>query len=160
MRFFSIRPWRPAIRLWAMSLFFVAAVLALSRAGSCDPIHSAAEKGDLAKVKALIAQDPSLASSKDKTGATPLHLAAKENHKDVAEFLLASGADVNAQDKYGFTPLDLALSSYHYIDVVTLLLDKGANVNARSFQGLDALMEAAMRGQKDAAAMLLAKALT
>jgi ankyrin repeat protein len=145
-------------RLCFFKGLFLFAVLSWSSLAFGDPIHSAAEKGDLTKVKALIAQDPSLVSSKDKMGMTPLHMAARNDHKDVAEFLLASGADVNAKDSNGaFTPLDLALSSYHYMDVVTLLIDKGADVNARSGQGLSALMETAMRGQKDAAALLLAK---
>jgi ankyrin repeat protein len=123
-----------------------------------DPIHSAAQKGDLAKVTALIKQNPSLVSTKDNMGMTPLHVAAKNDHKDVAEFLLANGADINAKDSNGeFTPLDLALSCYHYMDVVELLVAKGADVNARSKQGLTPLQEAATRGQKDAGELLLAK---
>jgi ankyrin repeat protein len=132
--------------------------IACSCSGFCDPIHSAAEKGDLAKVKELIKENPSLVSAKDKLGMTPLHLAAKNDRKDVADFLLASGADINAKDSNGgFTPLDLALSSYHYMDVVELLLARGADPNATSDQGLTPLQEAAMRGQKDAAELLLAK---
>jgi len=158
MRIVSLELNRPVVRMWVLPLVFAFAALDLCRVGVCDPIHSAAQKGDLAKVKELITADPSLVSAKDKMGATPLHLAAKENHKDVAEFLLASGADVNAKDSNGgFTPLDFALGSYRYIEVVTLLIGKGADVNARSGQGLNALMETAMRGQKDAAALLMAK---
>jgi ankyrin repeat protein len=41
-------------------------------------------------------------------GATPLHLAALSGHKDLAEILLAHGADVNAKDNSGKTPLQLA----------------------------------------------------
>jgi ankyrin repeat protein len=133
-------------------------VLAWTGRAFSDPIHSAAQKGDLAKVTALIKDNPSLVSTKDNMGMTPLHVAAKNDHKDVAEFLLANGADVNAKDSNGeFTPLDLALSCYHYMDVVELLLAKGADVNTRSKQGLTPLEEAAMRSQKDAAGLLLAK---
>jgi len=88
------------------------------------PIHSAAQKGDLAKVKALIAQDPPRIGE-GQMGATPLHMAARKDHKDVAEFLLGERADVNAKD----TTVDLLRwilrSDLHYIDVVTTcLVDK------------------------------------
>jgi len=39
---------------------------------------------------------------------TPLHLAARDGHKDVAELLIAEGADVNAMDGGQQTPLDWA----------------------------------------------------
>jgi cytohesin len=139
-------------------LLSLAIALAFASRAFSDPIHSAAEKGDLAKVTSLIKGDPSLVSAKDKMGMTPLHVAARNDHKDVAEFLLANGADINAKDSNGeFTPLDLALSCYHYMDVVELLVAKGADVNARSKQGLTPLQETAMRGQKDAAELLLTK---
>ncbi len=134
------------------------ATLAFCSSAFCDPIHNAARKGDLVKVKELVKQNPSLISTKDKMGNTPLHMAAANDHKDVAEFLLENGADVNARDSNGgFTPLDAALSSYHYKNMVVLLLEKGANVNAKADNGLTPLHEVAMRGQKDAAEMLLSK---
>ena len=38
-----------------------------------------------------------------------LHIAAMNGHKKHAEVLIANGADINAQQKYGnWTPLDLA----------------------------------------------------
>lgn len=123
-----------------------------------DPIHSAAQKGKLDKVRALLAADPSLVNSRDKVGMTPLELAAQGDHRDVVEFLLDHGADVNARDSNGgFTAIDLALSSYHHQDVLQLLIAHGANVNTASKQGTTPLEEAAMRGQMDALQLLLSK---
>jgi ankyrin repeat protein len=142
----------------AFMLLTLVATLAWTGSAFGDPIHSAAQKGDLAKVTALIKDSPGLVSAKDNMGMTPLHVAAKNDHKDVADFLLANGADINAKDSNGeFTPLDLALSCYHYMDMVELLVAKGADVNAKSKQGLTPLEEAAMRGQRDAAGLLVAK---
>ena len=37
-----------------------------------------------------------------------MHSAAREGHKEVIELLIAKGADVNAKDDDGATPLDMA----------------------------------------------------
>jgi len=42
-------------------------------------------------------------NAKDEDGGTPLHY---EETKEIAELLIVKGADVNAKDGYGETPLD------------------------------------------------------
>jgi ankyrin repeat protein len=44
-------------------------------------------------------------NARTKEGLTPLRIAAQFGHKDVAELLLAKGADVNTKDEDGYTPL-------------------------------------------------------
>jgi ankyrin repeat protein len=39
-----------------------------------------------------------------------LHYAAFNGHKEIAELLIAKGADLNAKNNYGNTPLDLAIN--------------------------------------------------
>jgi outer membrane lipoprotein-sorting protein/thiol-disulfide isomerase/thioredoxin len=70
-----------------------------------SPIHDAVVLGDVEKVKTLLEGNPDLVNAKDKNGRTPLHLAMNYNQKDIAEVLLANGADVNAKDSHGWTPL-------------------------------------------------------
>ena len=41
-------------------------------------------------------------------GFTPLHLAVEKNHLQVVQFLIDKGADLDARDVYGRTPLELA----------------------------------------------------
>jgi ankyrin repeat protein len=123
----------------------------------CDPIHDAARKGDLAKVQALVKENPSLVSSTDKMGDTPLHLAAQNDRANVVEFLLANGADVNARNNNGSsTPLDLALSCINHKDTLPLLLAHGADVNLKNSSGVTPMEATAMRGSKDDMAVLLA----
>ena len=43
------------------------------------------------------------------TGETPLHTHAREGRKEVVEILINAGANVNAKDEDGGTPLDWAI---------------------------------------------------
>jgi ankyrin repeat protein len=121
----------------------------------CDEIHDAARDGDLAKVQALLEHHPDLVFSKDNDGRTPLHAAAMTGHKDVAELLLAKGADVNARDNHGGTPLHAAAMTGHK-DVVELLLAKGANINARRNDGMTSLHLAVAGGHNALVELLVA----
>jgi ankyrin repeat protein len=114
----------PMLRCAAVMLV----TLAWSSLAFCGEIHDAAQSGDLEKVKTLLKDNSDLVSSKDTNGLTPLHVAADWGHKDVAELLLAKGADVNAKVKDGETPLDMAAFDGHK-DVVELLLASKAKVN-------------------------------
>ncbi|MFP3027769.1 MAG: ankyrin repeat domain-containing protein [Wolbachia sp.] len=60
---------------------------------------------------------------------TPLHIAVRYGHKEVAELLLNKGANVNAIERRKWTPLHTAVR-YGHKEVAELLLDRGANVNA------------------------------
>lgn len=112
----------------------VALILSVALAGGspafCGPIHDAARDGDLKRVALLLKADPNLVFSTDeKYGQPPLHIAAFNDRKDVAELLLASKADVNAKAKNGSTPLHLAAAKGNK-DLVELLLASKADVNA------------------------------
>jgi ankyrin repeat protein len=57
-------------------------------------------------------------------------MAASNENPEVLTLLLDAGADVNARDFDGVTPLHMAASNENP-EVLTLLLDAGADVNAR-----------------------------
>jgi ankyrin repeat protein len=52
-------------------------------------------------------------NAKHYSGRTPLHWAADKGHKEIAELLIAEGADVNAKTADGETPLDWAIMKDH-----------------------------------------------
>ena len=131
------------------------AVLATGARAFSDPIHDAARTGDLAKVKSLVQAQPSLVASKDEQfGQTPLHVAAFNDQKAVAEFLLANKADVNAKAKNGSTPLHLAAAKGNK-DIVELLLANNADVNALDNEAWSP-MHSATFWRQDATADLIA----
>ncbi len=114
------------------SFAFVLMVICFGASTSafCGPIHDAARKGDLKKVKALLGADPKIVNDRDSNGDTPLHVAALHNQFAVAQALLEAGADVNAKNGYGaFTPEDLGsiLSSSNHKDPVSLLTVHGVD---------------------------------
>jgi ankyrin repeat protein len=64
-------------------------------------------------------------------GDAPLEVAAALGHVEVVRRLLAAGANVTIRTEYGSTPLHMAALSER-ADVAALLLDYGADPNART----------------------------
>lgn len=81
-------------------------------------------------------------------GRTPLILAVVNNRADMAEMLLAAGADINTTDAYGNTPLHVAVFC-HRAEVVSLLLERGAGVNSRNRFGSTPLHVAVFMDAQD-----------
>ncbi len=130
------------------------AALAWSSLAFSGEIHDAAKKGDLEKVKALLKDHPDLVISKGNNGWTPLHFAALNNHKDVAELLLANKAEVNAKDNDGMTALHFAAFGLGHKDLAALLLAHKTEVNARDNIGETPLHLAVKSGHEDVAELL------
>ena len=64
----------------------------------------------------------------DNRNFTPLHLSCYEGHLDVTELLLERGADVDAVDDNGRTPLFYAMMNYP--EISSMLIKYGCDVNA------------------------------
>jgi ankyrin repeat protein len=119
-------------------------------------IHEAVKNNDLVKVKSLIKDSPDLVFSKDEDGFTPLHLAAANGYKDIAELLLASKADIEAKDKSRSTPLHQAVASgAEHSDLVEVLIAHKADVNAADTNGLTPLHYATLADNGKVAELLL-----
>jgi len=103
------------------------------------PLHDAAEKGDEAQVRALLARGFDINQQDNLKGHTPLHVAASREKEAVAEILLNRGADVNKHgylsDKIrnifcsGHTPLHQAVFFGRSTRMIRLLLERGAIVD-------------------------------
>ena len=122
-------------------------------------IHDAVIDGNLAEVKSLLAENPQLVNARDdqNSSSTPLHKAAANNHKDIVELLIATGAQVNAKDKLGSTALHWAAYNGHK-DIVDLLIAGGAQVSAKTTKrNQTPLCWATCRGHKEIVELLIAK---
>ncbi|XP_008276598.1 caskin-2-like isoform X2 [Stegastes partitus] len=73
----------------------------------------------------------------DSPSTTPLHLAARNGHKDIIKLLLKAGIDINRATKAGTSLHEAAL--YGKTEVVRLLLDAGINVDMRNTYNQTAL---------------------
>lgn len=80
---------------------------------------------------------------------------AEGGHRDVVEFLLAIGTDVDARSQFAWTPLYKAASAGHK-DVADLLVTKGADVGYKNSYGRTALHLAAFAGHRDVVVFLTA----
>ena len=85
---------------------------------------------------------------------TPLMFAARVGDLESAKLLLAAGANVNDEDAWGISVVTLAAHS-GFADLVTFLLDKGADPN-KSGAGFAPLHEAIMRRDEPLVRTLLA----
>mmetsp|Transcript_48436 Transcript_48436/g.90191 ORF Transcript_48436/g.90191 Transcript_48436/m.90191 type:complete len:678 (+) Transcript_48436:145-2178(+) len=86
---------------------------------------------------------------------TPLMMAASSGCASLAKLLLDAGADPNAKDCEGTTPLLVACCESGSLDMVQLLLTAGADVNHRNYLGSSALVLAAKNQQLPLVEMLL-----
>lgn len=87
------------------------------------------------------------------SGETPLMMAALKGHIGMARQLIARGAAVNRK---GWSPLHYAASGPDAA-VVQLLVDRGAEIDARSPNGSTPLMLAAQYGPEESVKLLLAR---
>ena len=146
-----------------------------------DDVITAAESGDAETLRRLLVTDRTLASTRDDLGISVLLHARYGGHSEAVSALLAAAPDtdifdasavglvgrvselvaadpaqVNAVNVDGFRPLQLA-AFFGHAQAVRVLLDAGADVAARSTNGmaLQALHSAAASGHIGIVSMLL-----
>jgi ankyrin repeat protein len=123
-----------------------------------EDVHAAAKNGDTDEVAALLSMDNRLTRTFDADGWSPLHLAAHYGHADVVSLLLHNNApvDLRSANQMANTALHAALAGRR-ANVVPVLLDAGADVNARQHGGWTALHAAAANGDRALVELLLSR---
>ena len=112
------------------------------------PLHYAAQTGKMEVVQMLVEAGADV-NAMGNNDWPPLCIAAENNHIAIAEYLIAHGANVNAPE--GRTTLQEAPYSSS-IEMVKLLIDKGADVNAGPWTALHGAVD---EGRSDIAELLI-----
>jgi ankyrin repeat protein len=105
-----------------------------------DQISSAISRGDDVTAIHLLQADRTLIQACDRDGATPLHVAARENRVELVAWLLEGRANVRKKDPNGLSPLDHAAlaadprneGAERFPRVAALLLERGAELTVRA----------------------------
>lgn len=132
------------------------AELILAHGRQPDGVEAAA-LGDVDRLRAALDAEPGLVTRFTHDGWTPLHLAGFFGHTEAVRLLLARGSDANALSINALrnTPLHAGLSGPLGIEGVRLLVEAGADVNARQHGGFTPLHAAANRGIVEIVDLLL-----
>lgn len=119
-------------------------------------IFEAASLGEREKIKQLSADHPELLNSFSPDGFTVLGLVAFFGHLKLAEELLENGVNPNvpANNQFKVTPLHSACATSN-LAMARLLIEYGADVNAKQMQGVTPLHSAAHNGQIDLVKLLI-----
>jgi ankyrin repeat protein len=136
---------RSAVRDWPRRMTAEERPKDMNR-GGMSGLMFAARDGKLEAARALLKGGANVDFT-DPDGSTPLIVALMNGHWDMAKLLIESGADVNLWDWWGQSPLFLAVDMNTLpagartelptmdqatgMDIIRLLISKGANVNAQ-----------------------------
>jgi hypothetical protein len=129
--------------IFAIIVLFVVGISAWFYVRAPKDIFDAAWKGDLQSVKSFVAKGINV-NTIGEVQDIPLHFALT---KEVAEFLIANGSNIEHKNSFGGTPLHMAAVNGRF-EVAKVLLQNGADVNARDIIGGTPL-DHALVGQED-----------
>jgi uncharacterized protein len=125
--------------------------------GARMDIFTASMSGRAREVREALAATPEMVNAFSADGWTPLHLASFFGCRDCVDALLNAGAKVNERSNNAMQNMPLhAASAGRHAEIVRILLERGAWVNARQHGGWTALHAAAQNGDTELAGLLIA----
>ena len=81
-------------------------------------------------------------------------MASYSGHLDIVKLLVDNDADINAEDMFGSTSLELASDKGH-LEICEILINNGADVNSNNNNGCTPLFWAGYYGHTDVVKLLL-----
>ena len=113
------------------------------------------QAGDLRRLDILLKLGLNLNAIYDNEGSSLLTIAARDQYIEIAKMLIKGGANVNARNNRGYTPLGYAAYNGS-VFMSLLLIQSGADTEADMGGGLTAYMLARMFDHERTATVLLA----
>ncbi len=117
-------------------------------------LFAAAEKGDFDTVKNLLTKYPDMKNVRRNGGWTLLHLSF--NSRELIEYLIENGADIEAKSDGGWTPLHSQAYGGHKAGV-ELLLEHGADIEAKHAYDMTPLITSIRWDRIEVAKLLVEK---
>lgn len=108
-------------------------------------IPRAAKANDVGKIRQLLSDGASPNQTDEDNATTGMHVAAAAGNLQIMAILYKAGADINARDNVGDSPLDLA-AEHDQFEAAKLLIEMKARINDQDKNGMTALMFAAKAG--------------
>jgi len=119
-----------------------------------SPVADAAERGDLAQVRALLSEGADVNAAQG-DGMTALHWAALGDRAEMIRVLVYAGANTETRTRLGsYTPLHLAAENGH-AEAIAALVAGEAKIGAQTANGTTPLHFAAASGDAEAVTLLL-----
>lgn len=127
--------------------------------GATLDVFAAAALGKVDALRTMLEADPTMVSLYSPDGWTALHLAAHFGQTEAARLLIERGASASLRSRNTMDnePLHAACAGQPPRALVALLLDSGADVNARQHGGFTPLHESAQNGDAALTELLLAR---
>ncbi|MDP7269691.1 MAG: ankyrin repeat domain-containing protein, partial [Pirellulales bacterium] len=145
----------------ALDLTYIKAIKDLLRkhGGKYGTIHTAAGSGDVEAVREFLDAGVDV-DAKGESGETPLLHATFNSHKEIAELLVAEGADVNKKLWNGKTLLHQFIDArlptgFFPLGIVEWLINNGADVNAEYGHGVTPLFLAVQAWSEEVVQLLI-----
>jgi ankyrin repeat protein len=130
--------------LLALALIISFRAAGAGRPGQMHDIFAALSLEDVNAVREALESDDDAVHATDVEGNTPLHVAASYGSAPIVAALLDNGADADARNRSGLTPLAMAVrEASKPVDVVQVLLARGARPDVSLPEGQTLLHVAA-----------------
>jgi ankyrin repeat protein len=109
---------------------------------SVSEIFTVCKTGDLDRLQVCIQRElkhgltlNDIVNTRDYENCTPLHIAVEAGKPAIIRELLNRGADINAQDDYGYTPIHYAISHQYLYLVAELIELPHVDINIQAHNG-------------------------
>jgi FOG: Ankyrin repeat len=100
--------------------------------------------GNIESLDSRVAHGASLNSLSEDNRSTFLHISAQYGRREMVQYFLSKGLNVNAQNGFGETPLHIVCGKYKNFEMVQFLISKGGDFKITNDMG-DSSMEVAKR---------------